>query len=171
MNHTCWLLHRRLEQQVLSASTAVTISSSSPSLTSPPALVHPDRARLAALGDDLPGAGLELVLDASRPTCTGAITTSASLLPTSLSTRELLCQATQDGELVVLVHGDGPVRDLDVVHPELVDRAHVLVQLVLAQAHLEQRPAEADGHAVRLWYSSTFSWQVWASRRRCPSRA
>src|SRR6266540_1258227 len=103
------------------------------------------RATLPRFGDDLPGAGVELVLHPLDPLVGGV--DDVGVLRADLGhDDEVLGQLGDQLELAIVREGDGAVRDLDVRDALLGEPRPVLVELVPADDRLEERSAADDGH-------------------------
>ena len=105
---------------------------------------------LAALGDDLPGAGLELALDRVDPLVRRddhGLVLAADLaehpeLLAEACARWRACRSSS----MAMVPSETSMHSM----PHSSTSAQVLVELALAQAHLEERAAEAHGDAAAL---------------------
>jgi hypothetical protein len=103
------------------------------------------RASLAGFGDDLPGAGVQLVLHPLDPLVGGE--DDSGILRADLGhDDEVLGELGDQLELAVVREVDRSVRDLDVRDALLGEPRPVLVELVPADDRLEERPAADDGH-------------------------
>ena len=101
-------------------------------------------AALARLGDHLPGAGVELLLDPLDPLVRRE--DDLGVLRADLGEDGEVAREVGDQlELALARDVDRAVGDLDVREPELAEPALVLVELALRVDDLEERAADDDG--------------------------
>src|ERR687887_1112272 len=105
-------------------------------------------ASLAALGDHLPGARLELLLDPLDPEVGRDV--HLGVLGADLGEDGEVAREVGDQlELALARKVDDAVRDLDVLEAELGDPGLVVVDLVLGDDGLEKRPSDHDRLALQ----------------------
>src|SRR5437879_6239444 len=103
----------------------------------------PGGAALARLGDHLPGACRELLLDPLDP-LVGREDDLGVLRADLGQDGEVACEIADQLELAIARDVDGAVRDLDVVDPEAAQPALVVVQAIARVHDLEEGAADHD---------------------------
>src|SRR4051812_43202432 len=136
-------LRRRLEDDVLRADRESDLGDE---IGAHPAggVEDPRGAAFARLGDHLPGAGLELLLEPLHPPL-GAVLDRRILRSDLRQNGEVAGELRDQLELALARDLHRPVGDLDVREPEVAQPRLVLVELARDVDDLEERPADHDG--------------------------